>query len=203
MSVNYKEEFCSIANTYIKRAGIEDLLNWLANETDFFTAPASARFHLAIEHGLVIHSTNVYKRLVKLLVCEYGEKWETVLGITHETVAIIALFHDVSKIFNYIPDTKNVKVGNDWVKEQFYRYNDKPAEQYLYGSHAENSVYFINNFMLTSHLENVCIRHHMGGKDYGSGMSDGGVLTNVYNTFPLALLLHIADMEATFIDERS
>ena len=42
--------------------GGDRLLSWLST-TDFFTAPASTKFHCACEFGLVLHSINVYKVL--------------------------------------------------------------------------------------------------------------------------------------------
>ena len=57
-----REQFIEIFNEHVKREGASQLLSWL-QRTDFFTAPASTRFHLAQEGGLCLHSLNVYRRL--------------------------------------------------------------------------------------------------------------------------------------------
>ena len=64
-----KEQFLEIYNTYIKREGADELLDYL-NKTDFFTAPASSKFHSAYPGGLVEHSVNVYHRFLKELTNE-------------------------------------------------------------------------------------------------------------------------------------
>ena len=47
-----REEFLQIWQQHITRPGSEKLLDWLDHKTDFFTAPASTRFHGACEGGL-------------------------------------------------------------------------------------------------------------------------------------------------------
>ena len=84
-----KSTFLMLARDDIKRDGIEALLSWL-EASDFFTAPASTKFHLSEEGGLCAHSINVYERLVRLCEAEWGED-----GFNRESVAIIGLFHDL------------------------------------------------------------------------------------------------------------
>ena len=55
-----KEEFIKIYRENIKREGSDKLLEWLS-DSDFFTAPASTRYHLATEGGLCAHSVNVWR----------------------------------------------------------------------------------------------------------------------------------------------
>ena len=57
--MDYKAEFIRIFSENVSRPGAQQLLDWLAT-TDFYTAPASTRFHGACECGLVMHSINVY-----------------------------------------------------------------------------------------------------------------------------------------------
>ena len=59
-----KEEFIAIFTENIKREGARELLAWLET-TDFFTAPASTKFHCACEGGLVQHSLSVYHTLME------------------------------------------------------------------------------------------------------------------------------------------
>ena len=58
-----REEFLQIWKQHVTRPGSEKLLDWLDHKTDFFTAPASTRFHGACEGGLCMHSLNVYHAL--------------------------------------------------------------------------------------------------------------------------------------------
>ena len=62
--MDYKEKFIEIFKTNIKRDGAENLLNWIL-KSDFFTAPASTKFHSNEEGGLVKHSVLVYERFIK------------------------------------------------------------------------------------------------------------------------------------------
>ena len=62
-----KEQFLDIYKTNITRDGADKLLDFLENKSDFFTAPASTRFHGACEGGLLRHSLNVYECLVQYL----------------------------------------------------------------------------------------------------------------------------------------
>lgn len=203
-----KARFLELCRMHIHREGIEDLLLWLANDSDFFTAPASTRYHCAYEGGLCEHSLNVFDRLVSEVTREYGsfdneEKAVYINGIkvTLESIAIIALFHDLSKTNYYIVSTRNVKENGEWKQVPFYQVNAEPDPSLVYGTHAENSVYMLNNYIATSHMENVCIRHHMGGKDFSEQHSNETNTTTAFSYFPLALLTHTADMKATYIDE--
>ena len=91
-----KENFIMIVNNNIKREGINDLMNWLLSEkSDFFLAPASSKYHLAIPGGLCKHSLNVYNRLRREIECEYGSIEAS--PYSAETLTIVSLFHDLCK----------------------------------------------------------------------------------------------------------
>ena len=64
-----KERFIEIYNKYIKREGADKLLEYLVS-SDFFLAPASAKFHSSYEGGLCDHSLNVYDCLKSYLNAE-------------------------------------------------------------------------------------------------------------------------------------
>lgn len=99
-----KETFLAICKEDIKRDGINDLLKWL-EDSDFFTAPASTRFHGNYEGGLCEHSLNVHRELTRL-----NDVYQ--LGYSKETIAITALFHDLCKVNYYKRGTRNVKDEN-------------------------------------------------------------------------------------------
>lgn len=188
-----KQEFCEIFYDKIERDGAEELLNFL-ERSDFFEAPASTKNHSAYKGGLCQHSINVYHRFVKLLQMEYGENYAEV--ISEESVAIIALLHDLCKVNFYAMDTKNVKRDGQWVQEPFYRIEDSLP----YG-HGEKSVYMISGFMRLTREEAMAINWHMGGFD--PRIREGSVrLTDVYYRYPIAFIFHIADNMATYLDEK-
>lgn len=188
-----KQQFCEIFYDNIERDGAEELLNFL-ERSDFFEAPASTKNHSAYKGGLCQHSVNVYHRFVKLLQMEYGEDYTKV--ISNESVAIIALLHDLCKVNFYAMDTKNVKRDGQWVQEPFYRIEDSLP----YG-HGEKSVYMISGFMRLTREEAMAINWHMGGFD--PRIREGSVrLTDVYYRYPIAFIFHIADNMATYLDEK-
>lgn len=181
------EEFVS-AFRNIERPGSLELLGWLEN-TDFYTAPASTKYHGAREGGLLEHTMNVYKRLNSLVAAEN-------LGVSPETIAICALLHDVCKIGLYKTDYKNAKDEHGvWQKVPYYVHDDNLP----YG-HGEKSVYIISGFMRLSREEAMAIRWHMGGYD-DSAKGGSATLSTAFKMYPLALLLHLADMQATYLDD--
>lgn len=189
-----QEEFQEIYTKCIKREGAKELLAYLEEKSDFFTAPASSRFHLAVEGGLVEHSLNVYRRLKALVMAEYGEHWQNT--VSEESVAICALLHDVCKADTYKVDYRNVK--NDmgvWEKKPYYAVDDPLP----YG-HGEKSVYIINGFLRLTREEAMAINWHMGSFD---DRAKGGsyAIANAYRRYPLAVMTHLADFSATYLDE--
>jgi hypothetical protein len=188
-----KREFLEIARTNIKREGIDALLDYL-QKTDFFEAPASTKFHSSYAGELCEHSINVYKRYIKNLQKEFGDDWQKVISI--EGATIIALFHDLCKTNVYKIDYRNVKENGVWVQKPFYSYEDTMP----YG-HGEKSVYIINGFLRLTREEAMAINWHMGGFD---SRVKGGFygLENVFYTYPTALLFHLSDIEATYLDEK-
>lgn len=187
-----KEEFLEIFYENVERDGSEKLVDWL-ERSDFFQAPASTRLHSAYEGGLCQHSINVYKRFKKIVESEYGPNWEN--KISAERVAIIALLHDVCKVNYYTTEIRNVKENGNWVQKPFYKIDDALP----YG-HGEKSVYIISGFMKLTREEAMAINWHMGGFD---ARVQGGSysMSAAYYKYPIAMLFHMADMMATYLDE--
>lgn len=191
-----KEKFMAIWNAHIAaRPGADKLLEWL-EKSDYFIAPASTRYHLAREGGLLEHSLNVYERLSGLCVreeMEYsgGRGW-TAPG--PDSIAIVGLLHDVCKVSVYKPGTRNVKneETGQWEKVPTYTFEDNLP----YG-HGEKSVYIVSGFMKLTREEAMAIRWHMGPWQEGESRDAG----NAFARYPLAVLTHIADMQATYLDE--
>ena len=200
----YKNQFLSIYTEKIKRPGADKFLEWL-NKTDFFTAPASTRYHLAEPGGLVAHSVHVYERLRYLYQKEktyqkfvknhvFDAKCEDLNDEEEETLAICGLLHDICKVNFYKPGTRNVKneTTGQWEKVPCYTIED----QLPYG-HGEKSVYIINGFMRLTREEAMAIRWHMGAFQDGEKQNASAA----FGKFSLALLTHMADMQATYLDE--
>ncbi len=191
--MNKKEEFLGIYKTNITREGSDRLLEYLlSDKSDFFTAPASTRYHGAYEGGLLEHSLNVYHCLKDYLSRErvremYG------MDYSEETIAVSALLHDICKVNFYKTDYRNAK--NDlgvWEKVPYYTIDDKLP----YG-HGEKSVYIITGFMRLTREEAFAIRYHMGF----SSTEDKGQIGKAFEMFPLAFALSTADMEASYFLE--
>lgn len=187
-----KQEFLEIFYDNIERDGAEELLAYL-EKTDFFTAPASSKQHSNFEGGLCLHSINVYKRFLKLIQSEYGQKWQE--KISPESVAIIALLHDLCKTNFYVVEMRNTKVDGEWVQKPFYKVEDSLP----YG-HGEKSVYMISGFMKLTREEAMAINWHMGAFD-PRAQANSVVLSNVFYRYPIAFLFHLADYMATYLDE--
>ena len=188
-----KQEFINIIKTYVKREGVDALLDYLTNGSDFFVAPASGRRHSSFEGGLCYHSLNVYKRFKNNIIQEYGEEYQNT--ISDESIAIIALLHDLCKVNTYTVDYRNQKVDGQWVQVPYYAYNNSLP----YG-HGEKSVYIINGFIRLTREEAMAINWHMGGFDPRVQASTD--MSEAYTRFPIAVLFHVSDLEATYLDEK-
>ena len=187
MSLDYKQIFVDQYTQHIKRRGADRLLEWLIG-SDFFTAPASTRFHAAYEGGLVEHSLNVYKVFMKKHFVE-GED-------DPESVAICTLLHDICKAGFYEVSYRNRKnEDGQWEKVPYYTINDR----FPYG-HGEKSVFLIERFMRLKNDEAVAIRWHMGGFD-DTAKAGSFAIAHVYEQYPLAVKVHLSDLEATYLCE--
>jgi len=188
MNTEARDEFNSLFNEKITRQGADKLFSYLQT-TDFYTAPASTRFHGSHESGLLEHSLNVYHCLVDYLSRERAKSVYK-MNYSEETVALCALLHDVCKIGFYKIDYRNAKnEQGQWEKVPYYTIDDALP----YG-HGEKSVYIISGFMRLTREEAFAIRYHMGF----SGIEDKNSIGKAFEMFPLAFALSTADMEASY-----
>ena len=173
------------ALTVIDREGIDKLIDWLET-TDFYKAPASSMFHGNYAGGLVDHILHVYEELKKLCEVYCPEKY------TEESIAIVALFHDLCKVNFYIESTRNVKDERtgQWYKVPFY----KKQETNPIGGHGSKSMFLVMHHMHLTEIEAAAINCHMGPWD----KQDYGNPGDVYENNELAWLLHVADERATY-----
>lgn len=176
-----KSKFKQLVEENITRDGINNLMKSLEN-TDFYEAPASTRFHDSFEGGLVYHSIRVFEELVKdpMATAEYSM----------ETLAIVALFHDLCKVGFYGTEMRNRKVNGRWTQVPFYTVED----QFPMG-HGEKSVIMAMLHLDLTEDEMFAIRWHMGGfvsKD------EYNYLSKAMEECPLVIYLHSADLRASY-----
>lgn len=189
-----KERFVNIFRQYVHREGAENLLSFLL-ASDFFEAPASARYHSASAGGLCQHSLNVYDCLRAYLARPRVQQVYKLTGedYSEESVAIVALLHDLCKIGCYRPGFRNVKdERGQWQKVATYNFEDP----FPFG-HGEKSVWMVMKYMKLTDHEAFAIRYHMGF----SGEEDARTVGQAMAKFPLAFALNVADSEATYFLE--
>lgn len=201
-----KQEFIELISGINRdNADIEKLIRQL-EKLDFFEAPASAKYHNACKGGLCDHSLNVYYNLKHLLSYKQGLPEEC---YNEDSIRIVSLLHDISKMNMYELSSRNKKVycenGSksdnlgtfEWVSELSYKKKDD-TELLTYGNHEMTSEYMVRQFIPLTIQESVAILHHMGAMHYDCAQDNISV---VFTKYPLSLLLHQADMLATYIDE--
>lgn len=179
-----KERFISLCST-VNREGMAELMKWL-DDNDFYTCPASSRFHGAYPGGLLEHSLNVYDELKRLLSV-YPE-----IKAPEDSVVVAALFHDLCKVNMYATEKRNRKNENgQWESYDAYVVKQK----FNFGGHGSKSVFLVQHFIKLTPEEAVAINAHMSCWDGNTSVG------NAYEQFPFAWLLHVADESATYIKE--
>ena len=180
-----KARFISLLSQ-VKRNGIDRLIDWF-EKYDFFTAPASTKYHLSEDGGLCQHTLNVYDRLK-------AQADAGLVNLSDESVIITALCHDACKARFYEkkqlwrkgPDGKTWESYDSWV-----------VNEVMPLGHGEKSCYIVQLFTWLSPEEYAMIRFHMGRE--GEGYND--YFTKAAGMYPGVIALHTADLEAAFIIE--
>ena len=188
MLEKYKEEFCRLLRS-TEREGIENLISWLENETDFFTAPASTKRHGSYEGGLLIHSLSVYRILNNFS--------KNLPGVEKNSLIIAGLLHDLCKVNFYVKTIRNVKIPGERRGEEVEVYG---IEDTLPLGHGEKSVYMAMKYIQLTDEEAMAIRWHMGGYDDAARSYVGGIAqSSAFEKYPMAAAVAIADMYDTYI----
>lgn len=178
-----KQKFINLLKQ-TNREGIDEIINFL-EKTDFFVAPASTRFHGAIEGGLLEHSLKVYEILNEKI------KKQDIIEVNEDTIIIVALLHDICKVNFYKVDYRNAKnARGEWEKVPYYTVEDTIP----YG-HGEKSVMMLTEYIKLTPEEKYCIRWHMGFSEPKESYTTLGL---AYKKYPLALLVNEADLEASY-----
>lgn len=196
-----KADFIVAYSVNVSRRGAPAMLEWM-EQNGFFEAPASSKYHLNQPGGLAIHSLNVFKRLQEITerdVFGRDAKAEYLARDTMETVAILALLHDVCKAGVYHQETKRRKNPDTGKWEDYLGYTFR--DPFPLG-HGEKSLFLITRHMALTEEEALAIRWHMGA--YDDAVKGGSrSMTEAMNLTPWVWRLQEADMCAAWIDERS
>lgn len=200
-----KEEFISLIRSINREFDKEKLINWLENKSDFFTAPASTKYHCSYEGGLCEHSLNVYYALRNL---NYGympeltaTSEEVEQGIhkyeyDKDTLKIVGLLHDISKANYYEMFSRNVKdKDGNWKQVLDYKIKE---DRFIYGNDEQNTEFMVSTFIPLTVNEKVALLHKSGGKAFDSTQEN---IPTIFNKYKLAALLHCADMLSCYILE--
>lgn len=183
------------ASSFITREGITNLINWITEETDFFTAPASTNFHSNFNAGLLEHSLLV----VRFALHNFNliQKYKPELEYLRESVVLCALFHDISKINQY-------KIIEKWTKDEnnkWLKYIGYTVKDPLPLAHGFKSVYYISKFIKLTDAETLAISWHMGKTDCVQPESISKYAYDQALDHPLVKLIIAADILATSIEE--
>ena len=179
-----EEKFIELLKS-TNREGIDKLIEFI-QKSDFFKAPASTRFHGSFEGGLLQHSMKVYEILKQKV-----ETSVVKVDISEESIILIGLLHDICKANYYKVDYRNAKNAlGVWEKVPYYTVDDTIP----YG-HGEKSVMMITEYIKLTPEEKYSIRWHMG---YTEPKELYSAIGETYKKYPIALLTHEADLEATY-----
>ena len=195
MNINKRNELFEQAVSHITRDGLDNLINWLRNETDFFTAPCSTLFHGNFEGGLLEHSLRVLEFALHNFNRIKAIKPD--LEYLKESLIISALLHDVCKVNTYKRnDEKWTKIDNRWAKYSGWDFEDTfPL------GHGEKSVYLISKHIELKEVEALAIRWHMSA--FEPGVAIEGPTKWAYEAaanHPLVRIIHSADNLATIVE---
>lgn len=179
-----------------RRDGLDRLLSYLA-ATDYYTAPASTRFHGNYEGALAEHSINVAALLLQ-------KNEQLGLGLPTGSCVLAGLCHDLCKVNFYVQDFKNQKVYKengtksdakgrfDWETVPTFTIEDSfPC------GHGEKSVIMLQNFLRLTQEEILMIRWHMG--PFASANEYD--FNNALDFKPEIVAMFTADMEASALFE--
>lgn len=174
------------------REGIENVITWLIEESDFFQAPASTMFHGNYMGGLSEHSMNVYEVAVDLHKMLSQKKGDLLKDVTQESLIIASLLHDVCKA-NIYKDVvrKRVNALGNWESYKTYNvdYSQFPA------GHGEKSVILLLRLGLKmTDDEILAIRWHMTAWDLAFQNAEAKSNLNMAkNQCPLLTIIQCAD----------
>lgn len=179
-----KDKIIELLNN-TERKGMNRVIEYL-EESDFFVAPASTKYHGNYKGGLAEHSLNVHE-----IFKRKNEIYD--FGLSDDTVKITGLLHDICKTNFYTVSSRNVKKDGKWIQVPYYAVDD----QVPFG-HGEKSVILLQQFIRLSKEEVIIIRWHMGGYEPSQNYNS---ISNAWNMCKAGCALHTADLESSYILE--
>jgi len=172
-----------------RKKQFRNLISFIEKETTWLTSPASTKFHLSEEGGLLEHSINVAECMLKI-------KGVLAPEISDESCIIVALLHDLGKVGmpgnpQYLVNEPSEKQKKYGYKPDFpYRYN----KELIYLSVPIRSLYLAMKHIDLSEEEVQAIAYH-DGQYVEDNHSCAG------REKPLTLLLQYADTWSGFVLE--
>lgn len=163
-------------------------LDWL-HSTDFYTAPASTKYHDDYEGGLLEHSIRVYNKMIELLEVETFADNLSIMNDSVFDALLCALVHDWCKIGLYEKYLKNVKNDStgQWEKVEAFRHKDSAIPL----GHGTTSMFMAQKFFRLSIEQAAAIRWHMGV--YQVSETEKPDLFRANESMPMNFLLQFAD----------
>ena len=175
--VNRKEQF-------------HNLINFMEKETAWLTAPASTKYHLCEEGGLLEHSVNVAETMLKI-------KAAIVPHITDESCVIVSLLHDLGKAG--MPGNPQYLVNEPTERQKQFSYPASTPYSFntdlIYLSVPVRSIYLALQLISLTEEEVQAIVYHDG-----QYVEDNR--SSAMHEEPLTLLLQYADSWSGFVDEK-
>ena len=185
-----KEQFITLLKS-TNREGMDGIIQML-EDNGFFTAPASTKFHLSYEGGLLQHSLNVCEMALGLrdLIIQKNPDLEP--GLPKESVIIASLLHDVCKSDIYKETMKKQKnKDGEWVDTKTY---DVDHGQYPFGHGEKSVILLLQNGLKLTNDEALAIRWHMQAWDLPFQSYDiKGNFNKAKEICPMVQLLIAAD----------
>ncbi len=184
--MNIKERYQKLKEKVSgRKPDFDAFITMLEQETIWLTSPASTKYHLNKEGGLLEHSVGVAETLLKLRETLASE-------ITEESCVIVGLLHDVGKVG--MPGTPNyLKNTNDWeIRNRNMTY--KNNEDLVYMGLAQRSLYLITKYISLTDAEAQAILYHDG--QYVEGNKEVA-----HREVPLTLLVQFADLWSSAVYE--
>ena len=198
--IDNKDDFIELINEIDRENSDINLLIDKLEHSDFFTAPASTKYHGSYEGGLCEHCLNVFRNMEKL-------NFTFNLKLPRTSLIIVSLFHDFSKMNFYTKQPRNVKrycnpeetKANSYDELGFYKWESvmeykvkDSTDRFVFSSHEQTSDFMISTFIPLTVDEHVAILNHHGGLGFDSS-KDLNIISQVYSKYPLAMILHFAD----------
>lgn len=178
------------------RQGIENVVKWIREKTDFYTAPASANYHSNYDGGLLEHCLCVYDAMVSLSTL-YENLNPHKAPIPKDSLIICALLHDLCKVNTYHKQFKFYKKEGETEWSQYPSYELK--ETFPIG-HATKSLFILQQLIKLTKDEAIAINHHMGllSAQNMTSSADKFVFIQAMREYPLAAVMCCADTFASF-----